>query len=192
MMAIFTVGAYAQDFHKIGKEHNDILKNTLIHLSTKNDLNKTNGQGYIISYISSNYSSSYYLFNNYEDPFKMLEELKTKGMISNELYQLILTDLNYFKNNEKSITTYTLQRSNANINLSDKEKQAYLAFLSVAYNSYEFWVPEKGDGLKYMGAKAPQKPKINWWKVVGCDALGALGGGVTTVISSGCYIISVL
>lgn len=193
-----------------GLEHNDLLRNVLINMNS--DINKSNVYEQVLSIMQNNLKrdiSDAFKFSSYDSGYSMLEDLKSKSMISNSIYNYVKMDLD----NTSKMGSYievqkyvNAKRLNELKNLNQDDLTQYEGFLSVLKHSTFFWDEQGENGFKYFNLDHPttlQKDsrgpngniditflRINWWKVAGCDAVaGLLTGGTATVAASACAVI---
>lgn len=212
ILTILNVICFAQDFDAYGIEHNEGLRKILPKID--NSVSTINAFDVTVGIINSTFSKpvTHYRFNDYSDPILMLNELLSKGDISNDLYALVKKDLDNTVNmeNSTSIDSYVQQvkseLSNSLLHSIDQSK--YLEFLSTLKHSSYFWDVSGENGRQYLNiSSSPSKGgpssqfymsndanfmKFNWWKVLGCDCVGAivsLGNPLGAAGASVCSII---
>jgi hypothetical protein len=142
--------------------------------------------------------SSITTFNKSEDPYVLLRDLK--GKISDNLYNLVSTDIDFLKTNSLE-SVKTRLNSQKGDNLSTSEKGNYNDFKSVLISSSELWQSDKVGQI--IGVLNPplvtELGRISWWKVIACDAVGGIGGAILgavpgaivgAVVASACSAIN--
>lgn len=211
LLTTLNIAVFSQDFDTYGKEHNDALR--LILPKIDNSVSAKNVFDATVGIINSTFSKpvTHYRFKDYSDPLIMLNELLSKGSITDDLYQLVKKDLNntFTMDNSISIDSYVQQTkaSKSYNNLVPGDQQKYLAFLSTMKHSSYFWDVSGENGRQYLNSNTTflSGPSnqfyerddsafmlINWWKVLGCDCVGAivsLGNPIAAAGSSVCSII---
>jgi gamma-glutamylcyclotransferase (GGCT)/AIG2-like uncharacterized protein YtfP len=169
--------AFSQNFDDIGLKHNQLMKELIEHFGS--DVTKDN-----VAELSSNYltnkeeykSVSFTKFKDYSTPDVMLEELKDE--ISTESYNITKQDIESLEamKDYNEVAEYVEERRQS-VELNEGDKSIYLSFLSVLKHSAYLW-DENGENAGQNIGGNGINAKINWWKVAGCDAVGAIGGGI--------------
>ena len=201
---------YGQSFDEPGIKHNEGLKELL--LSFDNTLSKDNVKQKTFDFLKDRMDSedfeNMYIFTDYSDPFKMLNELKINKNISTDLLSIIEKDLNQFNStiNYNDVEKIVNQKLKENRGLNENDEKIYLSFLSVAKHSSRFWDINGENGTKYLPYKetiemTPRGPngnidvnyeiiKISWRKVFLCDVIADLASGFNPFIAIGASCIS--
>lgn len=131
-----------------------------------------------------------------------------KEDVQNEVYEV----LDFLESNDLTLTQIVEEIVNREILAEQKFEQDDLetiySFYSTLRHSANYWAPESegGEGgfdsfintqSKTNHSKSSQMKKINWWKVGGCDAVGALvgcRGGFwgAVIVGAGASVISII
>jgi hypothetical protein len=187
----------AQSFDTYGQEHNRMLENILPKLSK--DVVASNVfeevKNIIATNISATEANNLYKFSNYTSPYLMLDELISRKIISTELSTIVKTDLDNTcaSTDFKTIGVYVSKAITLSNRLSSSDKIKYSNFLSTLKHSSYFWDANGGNGTVLIPCFPTYNPsqyvkrgpayndevsavKINWWKVLACDGVGALVG----------------
>jgi len=136
----------SKSFNRKGIQHNRDLKYLLDHLPTNTNIQ--NIRIYTEQILKEKYQQDnlgdLYIFKDYSNPNRMLDELFEKKWISKDLYDLAkndFRDLNNFENYDYSIDNFINSRiKNAQI-LEVEDTENYYNFLSVLKHSFHFWNP---------------------------------------------------
>ncbi|MDM1373754.1 hypothetical protein [Myroides marinus] len=131
-------------------------------------------------------------------------------VIKNEVFE-DLDKIDLLGGNLKNILFYINEREKNVENKFNEEndRNSMYSFYATLRHSFVFWAPinEGGEGNfdKYMSEKNNNdslsisiRGSINWWKVGGCDAVGATVGGImggpkgALVTGAGASIISII
>ena len=122
----------------------------------------------------------------------MLDELLSKKMISTDVCNRVTTDLantSKFKTYQE-VQAYVENAKETASTLKESDSNLYLDFLSVMKHSSYFWDERGQNGASYVPRVPAVSARINIWKYLACDAVGALGGPASMAICSLCYGIA--
>ncbi|WP_109299762.1 hypothetical protein [Aquimarina sp. AU474] len=142
----------SKSFNKKGIQHNRDLEYLLNHLPE--DTDTTNIRKYTQQILSEKYQRDHlgdmHIFNSYNDPNEMLNELFERKMINTQLFLLAkidFKDLNDFEQYDNSIDNFVISRLNKIPELSTIDKEKYINFLSVLKHSFKFWDANSNNSL---------------------------------------------
>ena len=180
------IGQKQNSFDKIGIEHNQMLRKVLPKIDySKKGINLLDEIK--IKFIKEfpkrrsdfeNFFSEIKTTQIFDNPFDLLKWMKEKNKINKELYDLVYNDLIKIKNmNSKEIQNYVINTKSKKANLSTDLQNKYYSFLSVLKYSSKFWSVDDENGVKYITKNNKWSPRVNGWKVLGCDAVGCFMGG---------------
>jgi len=199
MMVSFNTNAQSLKV-KVGEQHNIDLEEILKQLSGPIENSKTvnieDKRLEVVKIAKSKYGKEFYplidQLSTFNDPYELLNSFKDR--MSNELYNQVYSDLEQIKrlNSEFEINNYiSIRKSMKTMGepLAANEASYYNNFLSVLEYSNSFWYSKKGEnilakkGVSLENSKVA-KNDIKWWKVLACDAVGAVGGAIVAGAST--------
>jgi len=212
IMFVMTVKAQNNDYSNVGTLHNELLNEVLKPLVEKYRKDNTiDVRKEVLLQIKNALSNSEkfkgmfttkeikktienipdYIFEN-SNSYELLESVKKDTNMSSELYSLIKNDVSFVESNTdyNEIMEYLTSKEENIPELSSKEQNSYIAFLSTMKSSLFYWSKEGNNNYDYIMKSAKGGPCLEdeiiysvphlfpGDDIVIDDALGAIAGGL--------------